>query len=219
MALAEFSEFMADKEDDDDEDNDPREDVLGRFVSQKQIEAVAAALPPGSRTLAATGNIAKRINSLVITAKANAGPDWMEVLHALIKRNVPRRPDSIVGFPPGTTAAEAADVQRAMEDSGLGRFFEGYTCICNEQAITDKPSCPVCAASGLPCGAGSVKWLVSPDTAKIEMIAQFLRWTRAGSVAGTNPKVKMPTHGCNVNSINCGLPSGCDACAQVRSCG
>ena len=75
MALAEFSEFMADKEDDDDEDNDPREDVLGRFVSQKQIEAVAAALPPGSRTLAATGNIAKRINSLVITAKANAGPD------------------------------------------------------------------------------------------------------------------------------------------------
>ena len=51
MALAEFTEFVAEKEGDDDEDNDPREGVLGRIVSQKQIEAVAAALPPGSRTL------------------------------------------------------------------------------------------------------------------------------------------------------------------------
>ena len=161
MARAEFVEFVAENEDHDDEDNDPREDVLGRFVSHKQIEAVAAALPPGSRTLAASGSTAQRINSLVITAKANAGPDWMEVLLVLIKRHVPRRPDSIEGFPSGTTAAEAADVQRAMADAGHGQFFENYTCMCNDQADKGKPSCPVCSASGLPCGAGAVKWLLS----------------------------------------------------------
>ena len=72
MARAEFVELKAENENHDDEDNDPREDVLGRFVSQRQTEAVAAALPPGSRALAASGNIAQRVNSLVITAKANA---------------------------------------------------------------------------------------------------------------------------------------------------
>ena len=57
----------------DDEDNDPREDVLGRFMSQKQIKATAAALPLGSRTLAAAGgSIAQHVNSLIISAKANA---------------------------------------------------------------------------------------------------------------------------------------------------
>ena len=65
-------ELKAENENHDDEDNDPREDVLGRFVSQRQTEAVAAALPPGSRTLAASGSNAHRISSLVITAKANA---------------------------------------------------------------------------------------------------------------------------------------------------
>ena len=72
MARVNFVELKAENENHDDEDNDSREDVLGRFVSHKQIEAVAAALPPGSRALAASGNIAQRINSLVITAKANA---------------------------------------------------------------------------------------------------------------------------------------------------
>jgi len=110
-------------------------------------------------------------------------------------------------------------VQRAMADAGLGQFFENYTCMCNDQADKGKPSCPVCSASGLPCGAGAVKWLLSPNTAKSDIIAQYLRWIRAGSQAGTKPKAKGPTHGCNVKSIGCALPGGCDACAWVRCCG
>ena len=38
---------MAEIENNDEEDNDPREDVLGQFVSHKQIEVVAAALSLG----------------------------------------------------------------------------------------------------------------------------------------------------------------------------
>ena len=61
-------------------------------------------------------------------------------------------------------------MQLVMADAGLGQFFENYTCMCNDQADKGKPFCPVCSASGLPCGAGAVKWLLSPDAAKSGMI-------------------------------------------------
>ena len=73
---------------DDDEQKKPDDcepvSILSRLVSNTHVDDVALQLPAGARHVAVTGSVDGRVNSILLTAKANGGNAWCENLWFLI---------------------------------------------------------------------------------------------------------------------------------------
>ena len=135
-ARGEFKTYELDnnKHEDLDDDEQKKTDdcepvsILSRLVSNTHVDDVARQLPAGARHVAVTGSVDGRVNSILLTAKANGGNAWCENLWFLIKARVPSQPSLIEGFPEGTTRKEVDEVERTLEDMGMDACWTQTGC-------------------------------------------------------------------------------------------
>jgi len=195
----------------------PEEEILKRFRNSADVESIARRLPTGSKVVSKSGSVENRVNSILVTAKANDEPEvWAKNVESLIFTFLPKPPEAITGFPEGTLPREAERVRNILGEKNLEFLLDKWQSSCNSECDPDPlkvAQCGACIGSGLPPEKCTMNWKITPGHAKEINVANLLARIRKGET-GKGPTLLFPTHICAVNKVSCQLSAGCSECSE-----